>query len=172
MSSGLSVVWRAFICAPHRPFACVQSTPFGRDVVPDVYWILLTASGSASSSGAPFSSPRRSSNAIASALRGVSGVAPTSVSVTAIHLRFGPAFLTIDSNLGWVTATLAAQSSRKYCISSSLERVLVVTTMAPSREQACHVSKNSGQFSMCSSTTSPLLTPSAFMPAATRQTSR
>ncbi len=48
--------------AAHRQLACVQTTAFGRAVVPEVYWMLAGASGStdtgAGATPVPLSSPR------------------------------------------------------------------------------------------------------------------
>src|SRR5690348_8372141 len=54
-NSGIVMRWqssaRRCSCAPltraaHSAFACVQTTPLGRDVVPEVYWTLIGAPGS------------------------------------------------------------------------------------------------------------------------------
>lgn len=65
-SAGVSR-WRAApTCPAHRQFACVQTTPLGREVVPEVYWMLAAAdhddepgygSGSVASSAASESAP-------------------------------------------------------------------------------------------------------------------
>ena len=42
---------------PQSAFACVHTTPFGREVVPEVYWMPTGAMGSAGRSGASAASP-------------------------------------------------------------------------------------------------------------------
>ncbi len=39
MSSRVNDSWAALTLAPHSALAWVSTTAFGRDVVPDVYWI-------------------------------------------------------------------------------------------------------------------------------------
>jgi hypothetical protein len=47
----------ALTCAPQSAFACVHSTPFGRDVVPDVYCTPIGRAGSGGRLGARSASP-------------------------------------------------------------------------------------------------------------------
>ena len=78
----------ALVRAPQSALACVQTTPLGRAVVPEVYctesWRMGTGARSSRLGKPGLSSV---SNAVAAALRATSGSAPTSSAVTTILLK-------------------------------------------------------------------------------------
>src|ERR1700730_6337575 len=95
----------ALIAAPHKAFAWVQSTAFGRAVVPEVYCTANGALGSCGRAGTSAGSPLISLNG---STRGdgwkAAGGAPASVAVTEIQRSSAVDCSTILTWRGWVTA--------------------------------------------------------------------
>src|SRR5581483_11089011 len=132
----------------HSAFACVCTTAFGRDVVPDVNMIPAGSIGSGARVGAASGSSNRSSNATnRPPCASVDAGSPPSSAVTAIHCRRGPAEATSGAYRGWVTAATQSACSTKYVISASTLRVFVVTPTAPMVAHAYQARTISGQLS-------------------------
>ncbi len=141
------------ILAPQSALAWVQSTPLGREVVPEVYCTPTGAMGSAGRSGMVAGSPSMAAKAeAASGAWPAAGGAPLSWAVTASHSRSGAKRLTNSARLGWVIAALAPEWAAKYPSSSPDERALVVTATAPISAQAYQARMISGLFSRWIST--------------------
>jgi hypothetical protein len=150
-------------------FACVCTTAFGRDVVPEVNMIPTGSIGSAARSGSAAPSPTSSANAIRSAppsarARGCAG-SPLSSSVTAIHFRCLACAATRSAYCGCATAATHFAWLAKYSTSGPALLVLVVTATAPSSAHPYHASTISGQLSAWIITRSPLPTPRRASPA-------
>src|ERR1700761_7192214 len=135
----------ALTFAPHSALACVHSTAFGRDVVPEVYCTLQGASGSMARRGRSALSANSASKL--SLREGAFAGTPASCEVTAIQRRFLQLAATSSARDGWVMAATAPQWPAKYSISAAAERVLVVTAIAPSSTQANQASIASIQLS-------------------------
>ena len=102
----------ALIRAPHNAFAWVQSTPFGREVVPEVYCTLKGASGSWARAGRRVGSPSMRSNDCACWGRFEPASSPLSVSVTASQRSPGQARATRSANRGCVMPATAPEFSQ------------------------------------------------------------
>jgi hypothetical protein len=168
-----SPVPSAMLSGPTREaqitFACVCTTAFGRDVVPEVNMMPTGSIGSAGRSGSAAASPTSSANAIRSAppsnrARGEAG-SPLSSSVTAIHFRCFACSATSSACCGWVMAATQRACAAKYSTSGPALFVLVVTATAPSSAQPYQASTISGQLSAWIITRSPFPTPRRASPA-------
>src|SRR5690606_24294490 len=148
-SSGRRSWCAALTRAPHSAFAWVQSTPFGREVVPDVYCTENGAIGSCGRAGRRSGSASIASNDSSAAGAYVAGAARVSVAVTASQRRRGQAAVTTGTSRGCVMPATTAASSANQASSSALERALVVTATAPSQAQPNQARIASGQLSRC-----------------------
>src|SRR5690606_22823033 len=103
--------WVALMRAPHSALAWVQSTPLGRDVVPEVYWTEKGAIGSCGRAGRRSGSASIASKASLAAGAPAAGAAPLSLVVTASQRSRGHAAPTVAARRGCVTPATTAASS-------------------------------------------------------------
>ena len=138
-----SSVPSAMLSGPTRDaqitLACVCTTAFGREVVPEVNMIPTGSIGSAGRSGSAAPSPRevRERDPLAPPSRSCAPAAgsPLSSAVTTIHFRCFAFAATSATYCGCVIAATQRAWPAKYSISGPALCVLVVTPTAPSRAQ-------------------------------------
>ena len=156
--------------APHNTLAWVQTTPFGREVVPVVNMMDAGANGSGArrSAGSPNRASKRS---LLAGWFPIEGAVPASSAVTASHRRPRQCSATSDANFGCVMAATALVERAYHSSSAPAACALVPTQTAPIHAQAKRASSISGQFSRCTRTRSPDLMPRRDRPPARHATS-
>ncbi|MNO73381.1 hypothetical protein D3C76_643450 [compost metagenome] len=101
-------MWMALTRAAHSALPWVSTTPFGREVVPEVYCTYIGRSGSAVTRRRSAAGWASSSAAKDSQPAGSSAGAPASCSVQAIQRKRSRTRSRVCSRPGWVIATPAS----------------------------------------------------------------